>query len=960
MKKKLLMTLFILMMSLGPVAAGAEDKASVPPASAGSDQAMAAAVLIEEGWRLLGYEGQSPLLNAWSQCDGPQLASWRFAQSVKIEPDNGVGWHGLGLAEEALAICNSGFAGGMTWAQANGLSFFDFNQMDTVRLESSIRLAPALIQALPHLRRAAELRPDDAAILNSLAGGLIRSLPGESEALARLKMVEEALKAKDKSLDLDPRWLDPWAARWDRELLMAIHIEKDPIVWKSLTSGLLRFYEKRAENFSKPVPSGEISGRDRVTLLASDALMEAASRPGLATEKARILLTAAHIFALRLADSPAPDEGVAAFAADSASTTDVSGTSQVDLAADSRLIMAPPVNLKRAYQWTALAMVSQIELRQALLETDFDQWLHKVEAAKQKYWQALNGFKTIAGPTKYSGQDVRAQAVRGWLEVARSTSDEERRTHLALTLVKIIDEQAKADLAQVEPADHNQVGATVGIRSRAYTSLMRAASLLPQGRDRDQLVAQVEDKFKDLLAYAEREGATFSGSVLNAWSEALIELSRQEPEKDSFQALVARASDLSQKARSSHRLMGGQRLDKQSSNLDGEYYLKKSQKLIQSALNLQTWASLEANPAHRRYLLEQAAAKIEEALQTDQALAGPGGLIFRATLGDINFQLSQLALEGEPGLGPKGFFQLALESYQFVVANPAPTGQGQFRDEILFRLAQVQALAYVQAPLENRAYLDRALAAWSDFFDNLPQTSEDFNFSGLEPNYMWADKDELAIPPTPESFQEHMSREVSRRVFEITQVLDLSRLDEGALLAMAGIYRRLAVSSVLTPEHQALYLERAESLLRLAVDRPAANDRADNQGGSQANITGEITGANPPYGQVKALAELGLLLSERTLFGGDNCGDGGRACLTEADDFWQQAEEIIPGSTRYAKARWAAWLRDDDSVRSLIRHTRTDFMQQLFPSFGEALAEPAFSDIKNEPWFKKHWYGFVR
>jgi hypothetical protein len=80
--------------------------------------------------------------------------------------------------------------------------------------------------------------------------------------------------------------------------------------------------------------------------------------------------------------------------------------------------------------------------------------------------------------------------------------------------------------------------------------------------------------------------------------------------------------------------------------------------------------------------------------------------------------------------------------------------------------------------------------------------------------------------------------------------------------------------------------------------------------------------------------------------------------LLKAEESWNEAENLSPGSTLYARARWAAWSGDIPLLINNLAHPAFSEDNFDWPSFEEACFDPAFSFYKNESWFKAAWFGY--
>jgi hypothetical protein len=104
------------------------------------------------------------------------------------------------------------------------------------------------------------------------------------------------------------------------------------------------------------------------------------------------------------------------------------------------------------------------------------------------------------------------------------------------------------------------------------------------------------------------------------------------------------------------------------------------------------------------------------------------------------------------------------------------------------------------------------------------------------------------------------------------------------------------------------------------------------------------------------MAERGLLFAEMSLL----VKEDQDYLLLEAENSWKLAEAESPGSSRYSKARWAAWSEPPEVLAPFLRHSVDEQINLLWPSWDEARLEPAFRDLIDLHWFKTAWFGYSR
>jgi hypothetical protein len=156
-------------------------------------------------------------------------------------------------------------------------------------------------------------------------------------------------------------------------------------------------------------------------------------------------------------------------------------------------------------------------------------------------------------------------------------------------------------------------------------------------------------------------------------------------------------------------------------------------------------------------------------------------------------------------------------------------------------------------------------------------------------------------------------------------------------LQLASFLRKSAATGYFPPQEQMAYFRIALVLL---------NQAEGNLTGSEASIL------LAPF----ILSEKGLILAELTLV----IPEDSVALLEEASLAWQEAENLRPRSSDYARARWAAWQNDLVALEELLSHAALDEDKFFWPPYEEALLEPAFKRFATDAWFKNKWFGYFR
>jgi hypothetical protein len=149
---------------------------------------------------------------------------------------------------------------------------------------------------------------------------------------------------------------------------------------------------------------------------------------------------------------------------------------------------------------------------------------------------------------------------------------------------------------------------------------------------------------------------------------------------------------------------------------------------------------------------------------------------------------------------------------------------------------------------------------------------------------------------------------------------------------LASFLRLAAASGYLPEEEQMAYWRLALHYLRLAKKSPDTSCLA------------------------AVLAEEGLVLAELNLL--NSAPDP--SLLYQAENLWQEAEKLAPDSSRYARARWAAWQGERAALEDSLRHPAALEDSLVWPAFEQGSLDPAFRPMHREAWFKKAWFGYSR
>lgn len=436
------------------------------------------------------------------------------------------------------------------------------------------------------------------------------------------------------------------------------------------------------------------------------------------------------------------------------------------------------------------------------------------------------------------------------------------------------------------------------------------AARLPNSPARQELTREAEVNLDRALSLTEKD----QQSVLwQRWARSLFALARKERDPEAFEDLLKRSDEKYRRAL-------------ETADKPGQIWKDWGDELARPV-----W---ERDPDRRIRFLEAALEKYQQAsgyVQPDPP--GPGAW------GDIYYQMGWLRQKKSATGWP--WYRKALTQYALAIEEEErDKWPSQVVGDATFKMGlKVYALAGQYSPAQTQRQVNRAMRIFRRYFEALPADSE-YSNRGYYPPIPGESQGEDEY--LRHSFQDDLTRTIAEKMLDILQVNYSDKPPSWRLKALAGLHRHLAWSGMLTPEYRRLYLQRTESYLRQSLDSP-------DYGPFTAKEQEERRTA-----QVISMSELGLALAEWTLIEKD---DSARR-LKEAEELWQQAGKLRPGSDRYARARWAARLNDRASLLKNLRHTRGEMVRALFPAFEDAVDDPAFADVKDEGWFRQNWYGF--
>lgn len=879
--------------------------------SAGKDDSMVALKLAEEGWALIRpkqiefMEVEVDFATPWYYrvCDAPEVANDLFRRAVDLDPTLAKAWLGLGQTTEQLGSCS--WSGPNTWlGEEFGLTNRRKIGPGFPRPETDSMIT-AYGEAEKMFRKAAAAAPDEGRVWSALGSNLLNQARNEKDAERRQDLVNQANECYDRALQLDPEAMEVWGG-WGFELLMMLPIENDPATWKKyLADGrekCLKTIEVAIRADSSEGKQSEFAAHPNKGRLTGAFLMFS-HQADLPREKVRALREAALENQL---------EYIKNFAADSEDELQTLGLVYLGLAA---------------------------------VVDEEDVWREYLKQARNHCEQSLKLFRADRLRLPDYGKDM-------WLDIAKATEDDEKRTAMVMEALSIFEsngEKASGLLGLRFDPDFNLRGSSDALPPW-YTAIikMQMASILPSGQKKNGLIDRAEAELTALQNKSENKARV---KLLGKWGQTLFLLAASESEPEKYEQLLEKA--------------------------DAQY--RKTEELTPDPAGLWgdrvgalTTASEETNDAKRKRAFLESAVEYQEKLQQ----ARPEKYIKRQ-LGRLYMQLASVSTESKDPLHGKALkaYVEAAETEEFRMGHSGFSIS--FNDDKFFTPAQIltsisrETRARRMAWDFDRQYLHQAMGLYRKEFALYPAQSERLDRIGYPE--AWTGAQTRAEKKTPETFQYNVTKKLAEQMVKINRAADPSTMDAWDLTQLAGLYRHLALSGMLTREYRSLYLNRAEKMLRRAVQLKQKTAEAYAAGKKSppkraTMLDSMIYDLSPGQSQPEsfgvkegdlhdltaAMSELGLVLSEQALPEIDPKDQR----LNEAEELWERAEKMRPGSSGYSRARWSAHLNDVEGLKKNLIHTRNDYKALLFPSLEEALADPALTKYVNELWFEKCWYGF--
>lgn len=267
-----------------------------------------------------------------------------------------------------------------------------------------------------------------------------------------------------------------------------------------------------------------------------------------------------------------------------------------------------------------------------------------------------------------------------------------------------------------------------------------------------------------------------------------------------------------------------------------------------------------------------------------------------------------------------------------------------FNPDGSFDLAQMMVWAYTTG--NGRDYLTEALIHYRHYFNSLPDGYDSWPRDGWPAEMKDGSRG-------AQGYRDVLTPLIAVKVREVHQALMDYEMTDWDCIQMGGLLRFLLASNYLTEEYQALYRQRAEDYFQLVVNSEDFSPKGlKDPEKSDLKAENKTAIENRRYEKSLALTELGLLWAEKALAENKESGLPPRT-----RQIWEEAEKIRPGSSRYARARWAAWRGEREEMLNNLRHGQQETQGLLYPPFKAAVQDPAFADYKDFPYFKRAWYG---
>lgn len=832
-----------------------------------------AAALIAEGERLLAITPSALQKNGnelyyEATCDAPEKAQELFNQAAALDPSNAAAWSGWGKAIEKSGFCQ--MRRQLSWNQQNGFEYYDMftsileNKPDTQNYN----------EASEKFEKAVEAAPDDSQLWAAWGSNLFKRAADEKNAALRQELGSQGSQKYDKAAQLKPDDQNLQQA-WGRGLMEIIAIEDDEAAWHKLLAEALVHFDKYVEMSPETKPENSddksVPKKQARRLIINDLGMPF-SLNKLSSEKEAALVLAVAERLTKTAYDESDDED-------------------------------------------AFMLKMAMELILAKHEKDPQKWRQHIAKSKEYYEQSLSKSSQNNTEPDYFTIDM-------WLYFAHMIDEREKQEAIAAAGLETYKEIAGRDKREVSP--ENILSDIMG----KTTTIAHLALFLPDGKDRDELIATVAPAYESALS---KTDAQKHSRVYAQWGNTLLKLASGEKSEEKYLARLKESDQMFEKSISQFQNLP---------NVNGH---------AMWAIYLNFAADEEKNADRRRILLKKALNSYEQ-VKTE---AIPPG--FMITPAQLYYKLA--LLEKDDSFQKQRLTEQALRQYSQMVDQADPgvyinafNRKGRFFYGLML-------LNISSSPDGQRRHTVEAMKEFRRYFSDLPEIAEkDAHNAGISGNRYAM----TAAGAQQQNFQAFLTPKVAEHFPPVYQALAPDGLDAYRMIQLAGLYRYLAWSGLLLPHYQEFYLQKSEALLRQALAyKPKAEpepEKTEPDAGQDKKIDRKAVEKQRMETGDRALAlrELGLILAEKSLA----AAAGKTKTMREAEELWKEAETLVPGSSRYAKARWAARQADLKSLKEYLPHTYTETSHFIFPSWQEAKDDPAFSNYINETWFRKAWYGF--
>lgn len=894
-------------------------------AASGTPEQAQAGELVDQGWRLLSEASGSAYFSSRPQqadngkttpapdfepiCDRPEIAAGLFEKAVSADESLFWAWLGWGKALERLALCPAGSE--MSWLEQRLGLGRDEARPKRHKPYVAAALKKAYEAAEEKYEKAAELDPENAEIKKAWAGNLLVRAKAETNIEISRALAEKAL------FELYPRYVElslnsPAALKdWGRSLLSFIPYETEETGWRRLLktaddclakgSEQIKMEAEAAAAHPESFRPGQTGGQ------ISDAAGKAAaasSAPGPLpaesdSKKARRLYQMELLSMYKHAAETCNEEDSAKIKA--IFTAAVASQEGFEIeAGDNEYYHLEAI----AGLYLALARVEEDESVWQRNMAEAGKWLKKADEARP----AEMGSPVAYGP------------------LIRAAEMEKRENRRQLMLLKALAIMDKIPESQWGLAREDGRGPLLNHQAaRLALNYIALYWLLPEGAVRNRLAGKMSRSFEEALAALKGSESL----LISVWGRAVA---RQA----GFQSDPGRIEEILREAESKMELL----------REVGSY---KNEFLYTYAHNLNSVASQIANLQVKRLCWEAVIAAFDKYGVNENSIVFDRQAMYELL---VNAHLSlEMTSAGDRNKSEEGLHYADALIVQHNKVLPDKSASSVFngmlfRGDELFNLAQMTLGGYVK--YSDRSMLDEALTLYRDHFDSLLERDDHGN------GYMLSLASRSDSGEGGNPYQKHLTSVISHQVREIHQALAGREYDNRDRLMLAGLLRHLLAAGYLTAEYQDLYRGRAAGYLRQVIESEALRLPAAGGGEAYAGHALELK-ADPAaelwFEKALARAELGLLLAEETLPAGTKTG-----LPPETETLWAEAEKDSPGSTRYARARWAAWRGDKEEAAAHLKYVN-DSGRRFFPYYSEAVQDPAFADFKGEAWFKRIWYG---